>query len=172
MLLGDADVEEAVGEVLLERDQPGRPGIAAVMATSRGSSSAALITASANACVYPVGTALGGPCCGSNTGCVVEVLLVVVLGGRVAAALLGEHVDDDRSLDRQLLGVAQRILELGDVVTVDRAGVPHAERLEERGRLEELADAGLERLHRPSRRAGRRRAGRCRKSSSRRWRRT
>jgi hypothetical protein len=50
---------------------------------------------------------------------VVEVLLVVVLGGRVAAALLGEHVHHDRALGRQLLGVAQRVLELLDVVAVD-----------------------------------------------------
>ena len=37
-------------------------------------------------------------------------------------------------------------LELGDVVAVDRADVAHAERLEERRRLQELAHGGLERL--------------------------
>ena len=78
-----------------------------------------------------------------------EVLLVVVLGRRVAAALLGEDVDDDRALGRQLGGVAQRVLELGDVVAVDRADVADAERLEERRRLEELAHRGLERLDAP-----------------------
>ena len=40
----------------------------------------------------------------------------------------------------------KRVLELGDVVAVDRADVAHAERLEERRRLEELAHRGLERL--------------------------
>ena len=95
------------------------------------------------------GHGLGRSVLGVEHRRVVEVLLVVVLGGRVAASLLGEHVDDDRALGRQLLGVAQRLLELGDVVAVDRARVAHAERLEERRRLEELADAGLERLDRP-----------------------
>ena len=78
-----------------------------------------------------------------------EVLLVVVLGGRVAATLLGEDVDDDRPVCRQFDGVAERLLELGDVVTVDGSDVPHAERFEERRRLEELADGCLERLDGP-----------------------
>ncbi len=42
----------------------------------------------------------------------------------------------------------QRVLHLLDVVTVERAGVAHAERLEERRRLQELAHTGLERIHR------------------------
>jgi hypothetical protein len=76
----------------------------------------------------------------------VEVLLVVVLRGRVAAALLGEHVHHDGAFGRQLDGVAQRVLECLDVVAVDRADVAHAERLEERRRLQELAHRSLERL--------------------------
>ena len=103
---------------------------------------------------------------------VVEVLLVVVLGRRVAAALLGEDVDDDRALGRQLDGVAERLLERRDVVAVDRADVAHAEGLEERRRLQELAHRGLERLDAPSR-PGVPTTGRSRSSSSsRRWRRT
>ena len=47
---------------------PVGPAIAAVIATTRESASASLMIASANACVYPVGTALGGPVRGSNTG--------------------------------------------------------------------------------------------------------
>ena len=74
------------------------------------------------------------------------MLLVVVLGRRVAAALLGEHVHDDRTFDGQLDGVPERLLELGDVVAVDGTDVAHAERLEERRRLEELAHAGLQRV--------------------------
>jgi hypothetical protein len=104
-------------------------------------------------------------------GRVVQVLLVVVLGGRVAAALLGEHVDEDRALLGQLDRVAERVLHLLDVVAVERADVAHAERLEERRRLEELAHARLERIHR--------RLGLVpddrqvpRNSSRRRWRRT
>ena len=103
---------------------------------------------------------------------VVEVLLVVVLGRRVAAALLGEDVDDDRALGGQLDGVAQRLLELVDVVAVDRADVADAERLEERRRLEELAHGGLDRLDALLGLACRRRARRAGSSSSRRWRRT
>ena len=49
-------------------NSPVGPGIAAVIATILGSASASLMIASANACVYPVGTALGGPVTGSNTG--------------------------------------------------------------------------------------------------------
>ncbi|CAB4853176.1 unannotated protein [freshwater metagenome] len=59
------------------------------------------------------------------------MLLVVVLGWRGAATLLGEDVHHDRTLSGELYGIAERLLELLDVVTVDRADVPHAERLEE-----------------------------------------
>ena len=76
---------------------------------------------------------------------VVQVLLVVVLRGRIAAALLGERVDDDGAVE--LGGVAHRHLQRGDVVPVDRTHVADAERLEERRRLEVLPDGGLERLH-------------------------
>ena len=70
---------------------------------------------------------------GSNAGDVVQALLVVVLGRRVAPALLGEHVHDDRALELGALRSAARAL---DVVAVDRPDVAHAERLEERRRLE------------------------------------
>jgi hypothetical protein len=101
----------------------------------------------------------------------VEVLLVVVLGRRVAAALLGEDVDDDRALRRQLDGVAEGVLERLDVVTVDRTDVPDAERLEERRWLEELADAAF--TASIARSAWVPTTGRpCRNSSRRRWRRT
>ncbi len=46
----------------------GAAGMAAVMATMRESASASLMMASANAWVYPVGTAGGGPMAGSKTG--------------------------------------------------------------------------------------------------------
>ncbi len=77
-----------------------------------------------------------------------EALLVVLLGRRVAATLLGEHVDHDRALV-VLGGVAERALEALEVVAVERAGVAHAERLEEHRRLEHLAEAGHRALEAP-----------------------
>ena len=65
---------------------------------------------------------------------IVEVFLVVIFGGQIAATLLGDDVDHDGALGRQFLGVAQRGLELGEVVAVERADVAHTERLEERRR--------------------------------------
>ena len=50
------------------------------------------------------------------------------LGGRVAAALLGEHVHDDRAAE--VAGLAQRVLHGLLVVPVDRADVLQAEVLE------------------------------------------
>ena len=81
---------------------------------------------------------------GSKTGRVVEVLLVVVLGRRVATALLGEDVDDDRLVE--LGRVAEGVLHGLDVVAVDRADVAHPERLEEHRRAHVLPHRGLHRL--------------------------
>ena len=53
---------------------------------------------------------------------------------------------DDRAFGRELDRIAERVLELLDVVAVDRADVAHTERLEERRRLQELAHGRLERL--------------------------
>jgi hypothetical protein len=77
---------------------------------------------------------------------VVEVLLVVVLRRRVALPLLRHDVHDDRPLAREVDRVGERMLQRLDVVTVDRPDVAHAERLEERRRLQELAHRGLEGL--------------------------
>ena len=67
-----------------------------------------------------------------------QVLFDVVLGGGVAAAFLGHHVNDDGAP-----GVGGRIakcrLHGSDVVAVERSEVTHAERLEERRRLPHLA---------------------------------
>ena len=75
------------------------------------------------------------------------MLLVVVLRRRVAAALLGEDVHDDRPLGGELDGVAEGVLERLEVVPVHRAHVADAERLEEARRLEELSHRRLERIH-------------------------
>ena len=147
VLLGDADVEEAIGEVLLERQQPGRAGHRRRDGDDPRVELGGLDDGLGERLGVAGGHGLGRAHLRVEHRCVVEVLLVVVLGGRVAAPLLREHVHHDRTLGRQLLGVAERLLEVGDVVAVDRADVPHAERLEERGRLQELADPGLERLH-------------------------
>ena len=74
-----------------------------------------------------------------------EALLVVVLGERVAAALLGDAVDDDGTFVGD--GVAQHRLDAGDVVPVDRPDVADAERLEEVLRLDDLAERGPEAGH-------------------------
>ena len=44
------------------------------------------------------------------------------------------------------MALQERALQLFDVVAVERADVAHAERFEERRRLQELADRGLERV--------------------------
>ena len=51
MLLGDADVEEAVGKRAWKASSPVGPGMAAVSATMRGSSSAAASSAREKASV-------------------------------------------------------------------------------------------------------------------------
>ena len=121
--------------------RPVEPGMAAVMATTSGRSSASLMSASVNACVYdglPLARSRAGG--GVEHAAVVQALLVVVLGGRVAPALLGEHVHDDRPV---VLGrVAQRLLEPAMSWPSNGAGVADAEGLEEHRRLEHLAHAG------------------------------
>ena len=148
VLLGDADVEAAVGEPVLERQQPGR-------ARHRGGDRddarvglGFLDDRLGERLGVAGGDGLRWPDERVEHRCVVEVLLVVVLGRRIAATLLRQDVHEDRAVLRQLDGVVQRVLHLLDVVSVERADVPHAERLEERRRLQELADAGLERVHR------------------------
>ncbi len=128
VLLGDADVEEPVGEALLERQQAGRVG--------HGGGDR-----------HQLGPVLGllDDRLGERRGVgarldfaqVVQPLDRVLLGRLVAPALLGAHVDHDRAV---VLGrVAQRALHPGDVVAVERARVAHAQHLEERRRLEHLA---------------------------------
>ena len=121
VLLGDADVEEAVGEAVLEREQAGRAG------HGRGDGDDPLVGLGllddrlGEGLGVAGGDGLRRPDERVEHRGVVEVLLVVVLGGRVAAALLREDVHDDRALGRQLDRVAERVLHLLDVVTVERA---------------------------------------------------
>ncbi len=74
-----------------------------------------------------------------------EALDVVLFGGRVAATLLGEHVDDDGAVP--LGGVREGLLHVLDVVAVDRTGVPHAQRLEEGVRRHHVAQCTGHRMH-------------------------
>ena len=76
-------------------------------------------------------------------GCVVQVLLVVVLGGRVAAALLGDDVHHDGALGREFDCVAEGGLEFTNVMSIDGADVSNAERFEERRWLQEFPHGGL-----------------------------
>ncbi len=76
---------------------------------------------------------------------VVQALDVVLLGRRVAPALLGEHVDHDRA--RPLGGVGQRLLQAGDVVAVDRADVADAQGLEEGVGCDHLAQGAGQAVH-------------------------
>jgi hypothetical protein len=73
---------------------------------------------------------------------VVHPLDRVVLRRPVAPALLGEDVDHLRATGHGRR-VAQGLLEGGDVVAVEGAGVAHAERLEEGVGLPQLTDGGL-----------------------------
>jgi hypothetical protein len=57
----------------------------------------------------------------------VEVVLLVLLGRRVAAALLGDDVEQDRAGDP--LGVVDGLLQGGQVVAVDRPLAPSLTRL-------------------------------------------
>ena len=145
MLLGDADVVEALGELLLERQQAGGAG------HGGGDRDDLAVTARrGHECLgEDLGVlALGGRGGGGRGGRaaggrveqadVVQVLLVVALGRGVAAALLGHYMHHDGAVFVRS-GVAERRLHGCDVVTVDGTHVAHAERLEEGRRLPHLA---------------------------------
>ena len=138
VLLGDADVEEAVGVLLLEREQAGGVG--------HGGGDGHHLGPLGGLAHQRLGEG-GGERAGLGLGRVVQPLDGVVLGRCVAPALLGEHVHHVRAA--QLGGVAQRLLEAPHVVAVERAGVADAERLEEGGRLPHLAHGGLGGLDAP-----------------------
>ena len=77
----------------------------------------------------------------------VELVGLVGAGRRVAAALLGQHVDDDRP--GEVLGLLQGFFDSGLVVPVDGAEVLHAEVLEKPLRRPPVLDAllgGVQRL--------------------------
>ena len=113
------------------------PGIPAVSATISGRDSASPMSAARNAPVYDEPAApTGTPVSRIEGADVVQALLVVGLGREIALALARDHVHDDGTVARRR--VAQRGLERGDVVSVDRADVGETESLEERGRIRTL----------------------------------
>ena len=81
MLLGDPDVDDAIGEALAERERPVESGIAAVMATTSGRASASSIRASVKAAVNEGGRRLR---LGADLGVEDRRLMghLVLLGGR------------------------------------------------------------------------------------------
>ena len=123
VLLGDAHVEEPVGELGLEGEEPGRAGHGRGDGHDLGSLPGGLEHGAGE------GVGVGGrrdrrPTGATEVGLhleVVQALDVVLLGRGVAPALLGEDVDDDGPAP--LRGVGERLLHAGDVVAVDGPGV-------------------------------------------------
>ncbi len=132
VLLGDADVDQPAGEALAERQQSGRVGHGRGDGDELGMLLARLDQRLGEGGGVRAGLRLAAH--------VVQALDRIVLRRRVAAALLGHHVHDDRAV--VLRGITQRALEAAHVVAVERAGVAHAEVLEEGARLEVLAHRG------------------------------
>ena len=143
MLLGDADVEDAVGEALLEGQEAGGArhgrGDRHQLGSGLGLLDDRLGERGGVARLGRLARRLRADL-GVEAAGVVQALLLVLLGRRVALALGGEDVDDDRAVE--LGGVAQRLLHDRDVVAVEGAAVANAEGLEEDRRLEHLAEAG------------------------------
>ncbi len=149
VLLGDADVEEAIGEAVLEGQQTRRAGHRRRDRHDPVVGLGQLDDGLGERLRVARRHSLGRTDRRIEHGGIVQVLLVVVLGRWIAAALLRQHVDDDRSLGGQLDGVAQRRFEGAEVVAVDRADVADPQRFEERRRLQQLASGGLDRLDGP-----------------------
>ena len=141
LLLGDADVEVALGHRLLQDAAGPVPEfIAAVMPTTRSSRSHSRTSASPKTCVYCGGGALLVAVAGrgprgravddrARLGGVplLHALQAAFLGGREALALDGRDVHDDRALRGERL--AQRLAQRLHVVAVDHAHVGPVELL-------------------------------------------
>ena len=103
-----------------------------------------------------VPTARGALAAGRR-GDLVQAVLVVLLGQRVAEALAGDHVHEHRAAE--VARLAQRVLDRLLVVAVDRAEVLQAEVLEQHLRLQDVLEALLDAVQRlVQRRADQRRA--------------
>ena len=172
VLLGDPDVEATIGEALGEAQEPGGTGHAGGdrddLRVTLGEVDERFgerdgVRRRAALAVLHAGLAI-------ERADVVEALLVVGLGRRVALALAGEHVHDHRTVAPG--GIAQRGLERVEIVAVDRAVVRDAERADERRHVAgsaldavEARDGGRVRTAVVVQ-ARRRRAGRCTRGCS------
>ncbi len=97
VLLGDADVDEPLGEPLAERQQAGGVG--------HGRGDGDQLRVGLAGLADRLGER-GREAAGLGVGHVVEALDVVALGRRVAPPLLGQDVDDDRARPRWRRGAA------------------------------------------------------------------
>ena len=139
VLLGDAHIEETVGEFLLEFQQTGRSGHCRRDGDNIGPLPGYLEQLPGKCC-RPSGSCLGQRYTGVRIYLpdAVEAICVVGLRWRVPTTLLGDGMNDDRTVE--LLGLAQGPLDLGDIVTIDRADVLQAQVLEHALRRDDVLD--------------------------------
>ena len=119
-------------------------GMAAVMATSSGCSSASAASPSPKTWVHaggPLAFFRASPVTGSYAASPCHFSWFDS-AKREALSLLGHHVDHPGA--RHAAHEAQRIAELGEIVPVERAEIAEAELLEEHARREEILDALLD----------------------------
>ncbi len=147
MLLGDADVIGALGEAPGELADAGRLAhrrrdhhdVVALLAQTDEFLAEHTRPAAA-------GTRPGQPGERVEAAGLMHLVGLVVLGRRVAVALARDAVDDHRPAEAA--GQAQRVLDGGDVVAVDRSEVLQAEILEHALRLQHVLDAALDAVQR------------------------
>jgi hypothetical protein len=135
VLLGNANVEETIGKLFLERDQTGWTGH---RSSDRDDAivSFGLFDDRFGECLGVArGDSLWWADGGVENRCIVEMLLVVFFGRRVPAALLRHHVDENRTVFAEFNRVEESMLHFFDVVAVERTDIANAQRLEERWRL-------------------------------------
>jgi hypothetical protein len=141
-----ADIEQPVGPALTEGQESGRSGHGG----RDGHDVGPALPGGEHGLVEGLRVALGvAPPLGRarrriETGRVVQAFLIIGFGRAVPPPLLREDVHHDRSVPLRRMG--QRHFHAGDVMSVDRADVAHAEGLEEGRRLDDLPDGGVEAL--------------------------
>ena len=141
VLFADADVEETVGKLLGEVEQPGRRCHGGCDRTNlRPSHRGRHQRFSEHVGVREVGGArpAGQRIEGANS---MQLVDLVLDGGAVAVAFLGDHMDHDRGLE--LFGSREDGLELSFVMAVDDPCVLDAEALEDCRRLQQLLETLL-----------------------------
>ena len=146
MLLADADVEEAVGKLLCEVQEPGRRrhrgGDGADLGSSRSDAHQRL--------AEDVGVRHLGrtrPACQRvERADAVELVHLILDGGSVAVSFLRHHVHDHRLT--QFLGSCEDLFQSRLVVAVNQPRVLDAEAFEHRRRLEQLLQTFLDAVRR------------------------